>query len=174
MIENPLLAFYCGRGRDDRERLLEDILAFSFDELERTHDYIQWLFPLFERSGANPGAPVLDEATAAAFRSDRALRQQVERSLQLMLRFYGLEVTTARGAERIDRSDRFDERKRTWLTPGNHNFLRLTRILTFLSILRTDELSRALLECLERIAAEFPEIVSEDTLKYWKRAVVAR
>jgi len=170
-MENPLYLFYSGRGRDDQGRLFEDVLAFSVDELEHTHDFIQWLFPLFERSGANPDAPVLDKATAAALRSDRLLRQQVARSLQLMLRFYGLELTTVQGAERIDRSGTFTERRRTWLTPGNHNFLRLTRILKFLSILQASELSRALLACLEEIAADFPGIVSEQTRKYWKDAV---
>ena len=170
-MENPLYAFYSGRGRDDQGRLFEEVLAFSVDELERTHDFIQWLFPLFERSGANPAAPVLDGATASALRSDPALRQQVQRSLQLMLRFYGLELTTVQGAERIERSGTFNERRLIWLTPGNHNFLRLTRILKFLSILQATELLRALLVCLEGIAAEFPGIVSEQTRKYWKDAV---
>ena len=46
-------------GRDHRGRLLSHILGFSLDELEFHHDYIQWLFPLPEPSGANPSAPLL-------------------------------------------------------------------------------------------------------------------
>src|SRR6476661_4163152 len=84
-----LLGFYSGTGSDDRGRRLEDIWRFSHEELEDVHDYIQWLFPLAERSAFNPGAPVLDEATIQRFRTDETLRRNVERSLGVMLDFYG-------------------------------------------------------------------------------------
>lgn len=38
---------------------LRDIQAFDHDQLEFTHTYIQWLFPLPEASTINPEAPVL-------------------------------------------------------------------------------------------------------------------
>jgi len=62
-----IVAFYEGSGRDDRGRSLDDLLGFGDAALECTHDFIQWLFPLRERSGANPAAPRLDDATVAAF-----------------------------------------------------------------------------------------------------------
>jgi hypothetical protein len=55
-----LLRFYAGTGPDDRGRFLREIHQWPDDELEHTHDYIQWLFPLAERSGFNPEAPTLD------------------------------------------------------------------------------------------------------------------
>jgi len=174
--EHPLIAFYAGTGHDTRGRRLDDILAFSKDELEFTHDYIQWLFPLFERSGASPDAPVLDDETAHRFRRDQTLRRQLGRALDVMLDFYGLEHTTLAhasrdGAPRIVRSAAFAERSRVWLTPRNHNFLRLTRILKCLAIVHAAPLAQALLACLEGIAAEHPHVVGERTRAYWRDAV---
>ena len=56
--ESRLMAFYRG-GRDDRGRRLEDVLGWDHHQLELVHDYIQWMFPLTERSMAQPSAPVL-------------------------------------------------------------------------------------------------------------------
>src|SRR6185437_16980358 len=71
---SPILAFYRG-GCDDRRRRLAEILAWSDARLEAVHDYIQWIFPLPEASGANPSAPVLSQADIAAFGADPGLRQ---------------------------------------------------------------------------------------------------
>ena len=48
--KTPLLRFYAGTGPDDRGRFLREIHQWPDDELEHTHDYIQWLFPLAERN----------------------------------------------------------------------------------------------------------------------------
>ena len=41
---------------------MDDLQTQTPEGLERTHDYIQWLFPLPERSSANPDAPRLSSA----------------------------------------------------------------------------------------------------------------
>ena len=64
--ESSLHAYLAGRGRDDRGRTLDEVLAFSDADLERVHDYVQWLFPLPTRSLAQPGAPVLAAADIEA------------------------------------------------------------------------------------------------------------
>jgi hypothetical protein len=169
--DGQLIAFMAGSGPDDRGRTFHDILAFSFDELEDVHDYIQWLFPLYARSEVNPSAPVLDRVSVAALRRDPALRRQLRRAFEMMLRFYGLEMTVKGNAVRVARSDEFRERQAIWLNRGNHNFLRLTRILRCLSILHAAALSRALLVCLLDIATEHPGVISERTIGYWRDAV---
>src|ERR1043165_3546689 len=62
-----LIDFYFGNGTDFAGRRIEDVWAMSFEELEYNHDFIQWLFPLRERSGVQPDVPVLDDATIHAF-----------------------------------------------------------------------------------------------------------
>jgi hypothetical protein len=44
-----LLAFYRGLAPDNRGRYLREILLWDDVDLEYVHDYIQWLFPTFER-----------------------------------------------------------------------------------------------------------------------------
>jgi hypothetical protein len=72
---HPLIAFYRDGAHDDRGRSLTEILAWPDDRLEDVHDFIQWLFPLPEPSGANPSAPTLDAATIQAFHATPAMRE---------------------------------------------------------------------------------------------------
>ena len=55
-----LLGFLEGYDVDARGRKLHEIWEFSDNQIESTHDFIQWLFPLTEPSQAQPDAPVLD------------------------------------------------------------------------------------------------------------------
>jgi len=61
-MSRRLVAFSEGSAPDDRGRFIGDVLRFDDEKLEDVHDFIQWLFPLPERSGANPLAPILDDA----------------------------------------------------------------------------------------------------------------
>ena len=170
MGDSTVVDFYRGDGRDHRGRLLSHIHQYSFDALERHHDYIQWLFPLPEPSGANPDAPLLSAEDIAVFHADASLRAMLLRSFRLMLQFYGLEI-----AEKdIVRSAMFDQRSRVWLTPGNHNFLRISRILRSLSLLGLRDQAVAFLRCLEDIYEQHARIIGETTMGYWRRAVETR
>jgi Opioid growth factor receptor (OGFr) conserved region len=161
-----IIAFFEGAAPDDRGRSLDDVLRFDDEALETTHDFIQWLFPLRERSGANPSAPRLDDEAVAAFVGRPELREAQRRALERMLAFYGLR----RADDRIGPAANFVERSQ-WLTPGNHNHLRLTRMLTSLRTLGLEPEARALLECLLVIAASQQHAISEATLRYWREAL---
>ena len=167
---DPLVRFYAGEGTDARGRRLEEILAWDDARLESVHDYVQWLFPLPEPSAFNPHAPTLTEATVRAFQQAATLRARLGQALHRMLAFYGLVEASRQGRVEIERSADFAAKSRNWLHPGNHNHLRLTRILTCLRLLGLEAQSRALLACLERIAAEHPHAISSTTLAYWRKA----
>ena len=170
-VADPLLRFYRLEGTDARGRTLSEIWSWDADRLEGVHDYIQWLFPLPEASAFNPSAPLLTDATLEAFRADPQLPQRLLRSLTVMLHFYGLALEDADGgAPRIARRADFRAKSGGWLQPGDHNHLRLTRILTSLRLLGLEEHSRALHACLSAIAREHPTAVSATTLAYWRRA----
>ena len=57
----PLVRFYLGTEPDSSGRFIGDIRKWNHERLERTHDYIQWLFPTRNRSQFNSSAPTLDE-----------------------------------------------------------------------------------------------------------------
>lgn len=132
--EAPLLAFYVKGGSDHCGRTFEKILAASDLWLESTHDYVQWLFPLGVASAYNPHAPILDQFSVHAFAESEVLRIQQRRAFTRMMRFYGLDVEEDIDAGvlmeiYVDRADNFDQRGGLWITSGNHNYMRITRIL---------------------------------------------
>ena len=169
MPADPIVAFYRG-GRDAAGRTLAGILSWNDDRLEAVHDYIQWVFPTRQPSGVNPDAPLVTDGTAAAFAADVALRDRLRLSLDRMLAFYGLRRQRAR--IEIDPS-LFPRRSPVWLRPGNHNHLRLTRILQSLAALGLRDDALALRRCLleDVCAGPSADQVSTRTLAFWKAAI---
>jgi hypothetical protein len=172
-VNTPIVQFYDGRGRDQSGRSLAEILQWDDAALERVHDFIQWLFPLDEPSGANWQAPVLTASDIRAFADDAGLRAALRRSLVRMLAFYGLRLhddpRQATIRPTVERADNWVERSRVWLTPMNHNHLRLTRMMKCLALLGLPEHARALRDALLREAAlAGPAVVSAVTLQYWR------
>jgi hypothetical protein len=121
------------------------------DALEVVHDYIQWLFPLPTRSMAQPDAPVLDAAEIDAIRADPRSVARLEQAAARMLRFY--------------------EATGHWLTPHDHNHLRITRILECLRLLVGPDAAQAFHAAIlaRNEAAGSP--VNGMSLAYWRRAV---
>src|SRR4051812_43432996 len=119
----PLLAFLAGRAPDGKGRMIEQVLGFSDRDIERHHDFIQWLFPLPTRSGAVPDAPILSPAETEAIRRDARLQQPIRRALDRMSDFYS-------------RNDH-------WLVRHDHNHLRITRIIRSASLLLGNEPARS-------------------------------
>ena len=167
---SPLARFYRAEGRDARGRQLEEILDWDDGRLEAVHDYIQWLFPLDEPSRFNFDAPLVTAADREAFQDDPRLAANLRRAFERMLAFYGLRLEQAGAAPRVARGDRWAERAPAWLHPGNHNLLRLTRIMKSLTLLGIPELGRALYEGLAS-DPEVRESVTRETLRYWRDAI---
>ena len=66
------------------------LLSGNYDELERNHDYIQWLFPTDEKSGANSTAKALELREIETLRLDEKARQSILVSYRMMLDFFGM------------------------------------------------------------------------------------
>ncbi len=174
MLNLRIIGFYSGTEPDHRGRHLHEIQRWPDGQLERVHDYIQWLFPLPEPSAFNPAAPVLNRESIEAFRARPDLQEKLRFSFIRMMNFYGLEV---RSGERvtITRAPNFAAKSTVWLSPGNHNHLRLTRILKCLNLLGLEAEAKALFACLSEIYEderdkELPAI-SDETLRYWRETV---
>ncbi|UTW49156.1 opioid growth factor receptor-related protein [Bacterioplanoides sp. SCSIO 12839] len=167
---HPLIAFYSGQNTDHRGRTLSGILAFSDNELESCHDYIQWLFPLTSLSAYNPEAPVVSDAVAEAFRLDHDLQLELHRSLLRMLEFYGVLLReTPQGFELLVPDD---VAQFHWMTPDNHNHKRLTRIIASLKLFGMDTHASALWQGLEQLAVAYPQCISSATLTHWRLAAL--
>ena len=89
---STLITFYEETSTDSRGRRLTDILRWGVNKLELSHDYIQTLFPLPERSGVNDRAPIIDRQVFEAFRSRTDLQERLRDAFKKMLWFYGFEL----------------------------------------------------------------------------------
>jgi Opioid growth factor receptor (OGFr) conserved region len=167
-----LVPFYLGEQPDSAGRTIEDIWAWDFENLECTHDYIQWLFPIDEQSRFNINAPVIDADLVLVFQRDRRLQQNLRRSFAVMLRFYGLQSNHSETNKiEIERSPDYLIRKQEWLNLFNHNYLRITRILKCLMTFGLMDEARAFYECLQQIYREDSNLIGSETFQYWTNAV---
>lgn len=165
---SAILDFYRGTGGTSTGWRMDEILAWPDTEIEGVHDFIQWLFPLPEKSMANPFAPVLDKPTISAFHHEAKLQEALRTSLGRMLTFYGF---VPQGNAIVPAAD-YESRAKNWLTPANHNHLRLTRMIRSLRVLGLESEAQALWKALQDVYAsdEGKNSISERTYKFWTRA----
>jgi hypothetical protein len=174
VANTPIIEFYSGAQPDHRGRYLNEIQGSPDAQLESVHDYIQWLFPLPERSGFNVAAPVLTHESIHAFRTRPELQEKLRASFLRMMNFYGFE---ARLGERVmvTRAPNFAAKAAGWLSPGDHNHLRITRILRCLTVLGLEAAAMAFFDCLCEIYEDEQNkplpAISDKTMRYWKEAV---
>jgi hypothetical protein len=166
-VRDAITDFYDGDGCDHRGRPLRTILDFTDDELEGVHDYIQWLFPLDLPSPVNPLAPVVTPPIQTAFCMNDSLRRNLCRSCDRMFRFFGLSCAgPAMASSKITLKQPFYGK---WMSPGNHNHARLTRMLKSLRLLGLGGCSASLFVCLQDLVLKEPTRISRVTLEFWRR-----
>lgn len=171
MTNSQLVNFYLGQCPDTEGRTIESIWLWDDMWLEHEHTYIQWLFPLMEKSRFNPDAPVLTKVDIETFNASSDLKNRLLTSFKHLLQFYGLQCAEDNAAISVTTADTFPERRENWLNWGNHNHLRITRILTSLRLLGLDAYAQAFFQCLTQIYRTAPDAIDSRSYDYWKDAV---
>lgn len=159
-----LTEFYRGNRADGEGRTLAQLWAMSHDQWEDRHDFIQWLFPLQEPSRFNARAPILTDDDVAEFRAEAQLRDNLRRSFTLFLDFLGLRLE----GSQVVRTSEFDARG-VFDFP-NHNWLRVTRVLSCTRLLGLEMECRALFGFLDRLHTDDGGGVTDDSYRYWRQA----
>lgn len=152
MTLNPIIAFYDG-APDPKGRTLLQILNWGDEDLERVHDWVQWVFPNRERSRFHPEAPLMDDDVAKALSSPE------------------MKAHVVSAVSRFERFLRIDDDNPHWLRRGNHNHLRITRLLKFMVDVDMKADAEALLQRLERIYDDNSHLISVFTISLWICAV---
>jgi len=173
---SKIVDFYSG-GTDIKGRTLIDILGWGDEKLEKTHDYIQWLFPLNEDSAYNDKAPVLTEEDIETFKNDSSIRIRAVQSIIRILKFYGFKAANKGGVLAIEETNDTPRKLGYWLRPKNHNFLRLTRIIKFLQLIDMSHIAFPLYTKLLYLAVSRPDIFGTSfeegsTVWYWTKAML--
>ena len=164
---NRIVQFFSGEAPDDRGRYLAEIQNWPDHRLEAVHDFIQWMFPLTEPSGVNPSAPLLDAESIREIHSRPELQENLRRSFLRMLRFYGLAWRDGR----VERAPNFTECAENWLAWGNHNHLRITRILKCLRLAGLENEAAAFFDCLTQLYEAHQGRISPTTFRFWQDAI---
>lgn len=141
-----ILDFYRGTGTG-AGRTFEQVIALDDFNLERAHDWVQWAFPLPEPSKAQPKSPVMTEADIEAFKNDLELRARVGQALA--------------------RFTLFLSRTHDWRDRYDHNHLRITRVLRFLTLIGMQGEAQTLYQMLTK---EHPGLPGK-TEWYWQEAM---
>jgi len=131
---DQMIRFFSCLGTDDHQRSLADILHWSNEQLEQSHNYIQRLFLNVQRSQSDQAAPLLTPAIQTEFlqgSNRNVLQHNLRQCFLRMLHFYGFIYEGGSVRRNADRqSPHSFNRRIEWLWINDaHNLLRVTRIL---------------------------------------------
>lgn len=118
--------------------------------IENTHNFIQWWFPLTEKSNSITNAPALSIKDVEFKRRDLDQIRQIQWMSSRMLRFY--------------------EDSNHWVTSHDHNHLRITRIIKSLRLLAGNKPAEDWKQWLFNHLGSDIQIISERSVSFWKEA----
>ena len=145
------LNFLSKEGNDFKGRTLESIWSFSDEDIERTHDFIQILFPLNKPSESAFHGYYLDsEDLIEQIRSNSIARENILKSSNWYLSFLTRNV---------------------WLWNRNydHNQLRITRVIECLRLLISEDEADIFYDDVLKIIKDNNK-VNQTSLNFWKNA----
>ena len=146
-----LVDFLNGTGPDHQGRYLRDIWDYDDKAIEQTHDFIQWMFPLTEKSMSVPGVPTLSAEDIEAIRTSEVARANLKKSAQWYLGFL--------------------QRNNHWIKSYDHNHLRITRVIKALNLLLSQRVALTLLNSVLEVAGDEVNSVNQNAIRFWRVAV---
>lgn len=159
-------------GEDSHGRTLDQVLAWPDESLELRHNFIQFLFPLPERSRIIYNAPLITREVFDAFRSRPELQDRLRQAYDRMLKFYGFERVEDENnpaSFNIVHAEHWKRAFNNWATPWDHNHARLSRILRCLRVLGLEAEADALFTALEEVDHDFE---LGKAIEFWERAAL--
>ena len=151
MIERSptkILEFLEGKGKDAKGRSLDEIIAQDDEFWSHQHDFIQWLFPLNEKSLAVPKSPILEDSEIVKIKESSVAQASINRNLE--------------------RYKQFLRSNREWYSRHDHNHLRITRVLKCLKLLRDVESARQFKYWIAGELGDAIDTINERTKRYWR------
>ena len=145
-----IVGFLEGVTPDNHGRLLSHIHQFSDEQMETTHDYIQWLFPTDQASQSNYSAPVLSPFDIEDLQQSKRALANLKISAEWFLGFLS--------------------RHNYWISRYNHNHLRITRVIASLRLLAgDDDADQFLASILELVKGKEGQI-GQKPIQFWMKA----
>jgi hypothetical protein len=140
--------FLEGIAKDHKQRSFAEIIHQDDIFWEEEHDFIQWLFPLNEKSMSVPNSPVIQRQEIEYIRQSTIAQQSIDKAL-------------TRYQEFLSRSIR-------WHDAFDHNHLRITRVMKCLKLLRDLKSARAFKYWVAHQLGDDIDNINEKTKQYWR------
>lgn len=151
---SKIVDYFTDNGEDHKGCRFANAILFTDATLEKSHDLIQWLFPLHEGSKHSVYAPILTEADIKVLQSSKAAKKKLTAAYLRFRAFFKLD----------DEDD-----KHAWCVERNHNLLRITRIVRSLRIFGLEEQAKECYDDALKIAQR--HLISQKTLHFWQKAM---
>lgn len=180
---SKLIDFYNDEFSLDGDLFSEIVFSWNDEKWEFHHDFIQWLFPLKTPSNFNPDAPLLTHEDMSEFEEDKVLQNNLRAAFRRFCKFIGLRTTLTHGnagnvdfflGDKIEGSyslqknpTQWEQKKKIW-EHVNHNWLRITRVLASLRLLKEDQEADLFFDILSELYNE--GYGSPESFDYWVKA----
>ena len=145
-----ILDFLIGEQPDIYNRYLEDIWKMSDEDIESVHNFIQWTFPLNERSGAVPNSPILTQQEIIDIKQSEIAKQNIKKSVDWFVDFL--------------------TRNSYWICQSNHNHLRITRVIKSLRLIHSNEEAENFKNSVMNLIQGNENKINPISLKFWKNS----
>ena len=144
--------FLTNNEPDFKNRFLKDIWNFSDEDIEYTHDFIQLLFPLNEKSSAiSNGIYLHSNEAILSIKANKLATENIVKSSKWFLLFLA--------------------RNSHWKRKHDHNYLRITRIIKSLRLLVSDgEANKFYKSFIQLIDETHKSKINLTTLLHWENA----
>ena len=144
--------FLTNNEPDFKNRFLNDIWNFSDEDIEYTHDFIQLLFPLNEKSSAiSNGIYLHSNEAILSIKANKLATENIVKSSKWFLSFLA--------------------RNSHWKRKHDHNYFRVTRIIKSLRLLVSDQEANKFYESFMQLVDEnLKSKINLTTLTYWQNA----
>lgn len=153
-----LFEFYSGTGVNIKHCSFQELIDLSDNFLEKSHDVVQWLFPLDEPSMHNDKAPLLDNETIEKMANSPECMANLKLAGERFLKFFDYPVSN-------------QTEKPAWVRPGNHNYLRITRIIKCYKLFGMDEMAETFFNFGMDLYVKYQDHVGEVSVEYWEKAI---
>ena len=168
---SKIIAFYNGE-HILRGKTLSGVQMFNYEHMDLCHDFIQWMFPTLEQSAHHPTAPILTLEDIEEFKADPVLKKKLRCSFSKFLGFLGLYLDyRVDGDAWVGLAGNYDDRRLHWQTPHNHNYLRITRVLTCLRLCGLENEAKAFFKVLDYLFWKHYGSIPEESYHYWSNAL---
>lgn len=138
--------FLMGTAKDGKLRYYDEFFRYTDRQLERYHDYIQYMFPT-DRKSKYELAPTVSVQDARCWGQEEPIVRNMRKAYKRMKQFYS-------DSER-------------WITPNNHNYRRISRMLRSMRMFSLNNEADDFFSFVSDIYEKNESIIGSKTYEYW-------